>query len=215
VDEGPNPLNRNKDIIQAHAKDVGISGIAVYSCLAHFADANQTCFPSQGYIASLLGCSRAAVNRAIKTLEAVKLIRIEKRAGYPQRYCLLNTSCNSQLQGVSNKVTGGVTHSYTNNNYITRNNNDKTVLKELVHNKGHSDSDGLKPVIGNEPLAMEIAQSLGDQSNLHLYLFYCRKYPESLLRGVLHEVLEVPHEKIKKNRAALFIHRIKSYEKPQ
>lgn len=73
----------DKAIIRQYARKVGAVGIAVYDCLASFANIEQTCYPSQQYIGDILGYSRTTVNRAIKTLEHHGLIAIEKR-GYSE-----------------------------------------------------------------------------------------------------------------------------------
>jgi len=62
-------------------------------------------------------------------------------------------------------------------------------------------------------LAMDIATALGDHKNLALYISYSRKYPIWLLRKVLGEVKEIPSEKIKKSRGALFNYLVQKYAK--
>jgi len=62
-------------------------------------------------------------------------------------------------------------------------------------------------------LAMDIAQSLEDQENLALYISYCRKYPLSLVRSVLDKVRQIPSEKVKKSRGALFNYLVQKYAK--
>ena len=62
-------------------------------------------------------------------------------------------------------------------------------------------------------VAMDIAAALEDQENLALYISYCQRYPLSLLRTVLGEVKEIPPEKIKKSRGALFNYLVQKYAK--
>jgi len=62
-------------------------------------------------------------------------------------------------------------------------------------------------------LAMDIATALGDHKNLALYISYSRRYPIGLLRKVLGEVKEIPSEKIKKSRGALFNYLVQKYAK--
>src|SRR3989304_2206183 len=78
-----------KVVIQEYAPKVGTMGIAVYNFLASMADRNQSCFPSQQYIADRLGCSRPTVSRALKRLEVHGLIRKETRSRYHCVYRLL------------------------------------------------------------------------------------------------------------------------------
>ena len=62
-----------------------------------------------------------------------------------------------------------------------------------------------------ELLALDLAESLNDLEGIALYISYAQKYPESLLRRVLSEVKDIPDEKIKKSRGALFNHLVKHY----
>lgn len=59
-----------------------------------------------------------------------------------------------------------------------------------------------------------IAEVLGDQSNVELYLLIARTVPSITIQQALDETLAVPAERIKKSRAALFIHLIRKYAKP-
>lgn len=86
------------------------------------------------------------------------------------------------------------------NNDIDSNNSRDSLLKTAKHSK-------------STELAMDIATALGDHKNLALYISYSRRYPESLLRRVLGEVKEIPSEKIKKSRGALFNYLVQKYAK--
>lgn len=200
-----------KSILHTHARTVGVFGVAVYNCLASHANSDQTCYPSQQRIAGMLGCSRAAVNKAIKALEECGLIAVERRGRYPQLYRLLKPRCNSDRLLLSMSRDFDVAPVRTNNNHGTRTNNDKASRPELIHNADHDGN--FKPAIQGEPLALELAEALNDRRNLPVYLSYCRRYPESLLRGVIRQVLKIPPSKIRKSRAALFSHLIKAYGK--
>lgn len=85
-----------KAVIQKYARNVGLLAFAVYCYLASFANAEQSCYPSQQRIGEALGYSRKAVNRAIKSLERHGLIRIDRTGRYQQTYTLLKTSCNPE-----------------------------------------------------------------------------------------------------------------------
>ena len=61
-----------------------------------------------------------------------------------------------------------------------------------------------KPKTKEELLALDAASGLFDLENLALYISYCKKYPESLIRKTLAEVKEIPDKKIRKSRGALF-----------
>lgn len=60
------------------------------------------------------------------------------------------------------------------------------------------------PKTREELLALDLAEALEDIDGLPLYLSYAKKYPEGLLRQVLGEVKEIPADRIKKSRGALF-----------
>jgi len=97
----------------------------------------------------------------------------------------------------------------TNNNKLTRNinnidNEDKKPFSSRTSNE-------FIPKTREELLALDIARELNDPKSLPLYLTYAKRYPESLLRKIFREVKEIPFEKIKKSRGALFNHLIKKY----
>jgi hypothetical protein len=55
-----------------------------------------------------------------------------------------------------------------------------------------------------ELLAYDLAKALEDFPGFPLYLTLARKYPESILRETLGRVKEIPEDKIKTSRGALF-----------
>ncbi|MBI1912114.1 MAG: hypothetical protein HYS21_08940 [Deltaproteobacteria bacterium] len=85
----------------------------------------------------------------------------------------------------------------------------RNILKSDIDFKSF-DSD-FKPRTQKELLAMDLAEALNDHKNLPLYVSYCKRYPEQLLRRVLGEVKELPREKIKKSRGALFNYLVQKY----
>jgi len=96
----------------------------------------------------------------------------------------------------------------TNNNKLTRINNKNNDSKKFLN---FSSFKEFKPKTRKELLAQDLARELNDYGNLPLYLYYCRKYPESLIRRVLGEVKEARPERIKKSKAALFNYLVKKY----
>jgi len=90
----------------------------------------------------------------------------------------------------------------------------KYILKNDIDSKNSRDSllRTAKQSKSTE-LAMDIATALGDHKNLALYISYSRKYPIWLLRKVLGEVKEIPSERIKKSRGALFNYLVQKYAK--
>jgi len=195
----------SKRIIKEYSKKVGAVGILVYNFLASLADDNQSCFPSQKYIAECLGYSRATINRAVKTLEKNGLLKIKKRDRYHLIYYLCEPRCKAGETQMSNRRNSDANWTNTNNNKLTR-----------INIKNNDDKDFLnfsyfKPKTKEELLALDLANELNDTKNLSLYLHYARKYPEPFLRKVLGEVKEIPFERIKKSKVALFNYLIKKY----
>ena len=178
----------HKSVIKEYAREIGAIGIAVYSFLAVMADSDQSCFPSQKYIGDKLGYSRATVNKALKRLEMNGLIIVSRTNRYHCVYHLLKVRCKAGETQVSNIGNSGVIYFDTNDNNITRNNNDidnddkkmKKYEKEFI------------PRTREELLAYDLSQALNDRNGLALYLSYSKRFPESLLRRTLGEVMEIP-----------------------
>jgi biotin operon repressor len=112
----------DKAVIKHYAAKIGATGFTVYSFLAAFVDSDQKCFPSQKYIADHIGYSRATVNKAINILEKQGLIRKVKKDRYHCVYQLLR--CKAKEIQMSNKRNSGVPQIDTNDNQLTRINND-------------------------------------------------------------------------------------------
>ncbi len=196
-----------KAVIQEHASRIGAMGIAVYNFLASMADRNQSCFPSQQYMAERLGYSRSTVNRALKCLEEQRLIRKEMRSRYHCVYQLLRVRCDAGETQMSTTGNSDVTREDTNNTKLTRINNNNVVSvsqKKL--------STERRPATKEELLALDISEDLDDHRNVKKYLSFARKFPESILREFLSQVKQTPSEKIKKSRAALFAYLVKQYD---
>jgi len=200
----------HKAVINEYTPKVGATGVIVYSFLASLANNRQSCFPSQKYIAGKLGYSRATINRALQRLEENELIRIEKRSRYHCIYHLLKIRCNTSETQMSHRGNSGVIYFDTNNNKRTRNINNIVTENNLMNSKPNT-SDGFTPRTRQELLALDLAEALNDTKSLSVYLSYARRYPESILRRVLGDVMEIPADEIKKSRAALFSYLIKKY----
>ena len=66
-----------------------------------------------------------------------------------------------------------------------------------------SDSN-FQPKTREEYLACELAERLGDPEGFALYLKVATRYSESYIRSILSRVLEVPTDRIRTSRGALF-----------
>ncbi len=70
--------------------------------------------------------------------------------------------------------------------------------------------DDFSPKTKEELLALDLAQGLNDLKSLNFYLSVSKKYPEELLRRICNQVREIPTEKIKKSKGALFTYLLKN-----
>ncbi len=194
-------------VLRLYGRRLGASGIAVYNTLACFADSRtQSCFPTRKAMARILGVSRRTITRKIKLLEELGLVRIEKaRSSF--RYFLLRlpAEVTKEAPGGDKKDTSEATPGRINNNQLTIINNNTAADKNIFASKG------LQPGSKERLLALDLAKALDDRRGLKIYLSYARRYPEPLLRKILGEVEEVPEEKIKKGRAALFHYLIRKH----
>lgn len=199
----------NRTVLIHHGRKLKPSGIAVYNVLASFANAKQSCFPTQKTIADVVGVSRRTVMRKIRELNRLGIIRTEKRKG-ACGYVLLDTcQVTNGIQGCDKSDIAPVTPGTTNDNKITiiNNDNDRVEFKKSFE----SDFEGFSPKSKVDLLALDVAAALQDTENLPYYLSVSRKCPEDIIRKILGEVKEVPEERIKKSRGALFNHLIQTY----
>ena len=197
----------SEKIIQEQVGETGFLAMCVYHFLASMVDETQSCYPSQQYIAKHLGCSRSAVNMAIKRLREAGLIAVHKVGKSCHSYLLLDARCQGEKTEVSTRVNRGVNGSDTNNNQLTRiNNNTIVCVKENEHENGQ------RPETRKELFASEIAEKLDDRRNIRQYFSYTRRYPEIVLREFLSQALQTPLHRIKKSRAALFVYLVKIYD---
>ena len=201
----------DKAVIQDYARTLGILAIAVYHLLASMADENQSCYPSQKYIADRLGCSRWSANRAVRKLIINRLVSVEKTAARRNIYRLIPLSVQQDHTTVLDKSNSDVGNGNTNNNQKQDINNDTfvRVQKDNTTDK-HDDEDNESRF---EILAKDLSQALNDQSHHSIYLSYARQYPESFLRRVLAETKMTPDSKIRKSRSALFNYLVYHYAK--
>jgi biotin operon repressor len=206
----------DKLIVQKNVPKIGTMSFTVYSFLASLADKNQSCFPSQKYIAESIGCSRSTVNKAIKALVKYGLIIKKRKDRYHCTYSLIKVRCRAEETQMSHTGKSDVTQRNTNDNKRIRNNNNNNIDKMR---KGFSKIRSFKeftPRNREELIAVDLADTLDDYQGLPFYISLAKKYPETFLRRILEQVMQVPQEKIKKSRGALFNHLVqKDREKPR
>ena len=66
-----------------------------------------------------------------------------------------------------------------------------------------------------QSLAEEIARAFNDVEGIGLYLDYCRRYPETIIRRAYGEVKELPDSAIRRSRGALFNYLVQKYANEQ
>ena len=194
-------------VIQDYASKIGSTAIAVYNFLAAMANNKQSCFPSQKYIAEKIGYSRSTVNRSIQLLEEHSLIGKAKRSRYHCVYHLLKVRSSADRTQMPKRENSDVPAPDTNDNTIKRiiNNSD------IGFKYSNSPYRNFQPKTREELLALDLATALNDLKALPLYISYSKKYPEHLLRRIASEVKDIPDNKIKKGRGALFNHIVQKY----
>lgn len=202
----------DKNVIQERAKVEGLLTIAVYHFLASMADENQTCYPSQEYIAEKMGCSRGSVNKAVKRLVRGGMISVSKLAGKSMVYHLLPLDLYEEGTWVSRGVTGDVRQEDTNNNNEQDINNKTLVSVQETYDETGRPSVSHEALSKKELLAQDLVEGLGDSDHLAKYLAYAERYTEEFLRRVLAETKLTPESRIRKSRAALFSYLVNYYD---
>ena len=202
----------NREILRGFGKRLKSSGIAVYNVLASYANqGTQTCFPAQQTIADQIGLHRVTVNRKIRQLSQLGLLKIERQKDRCL-YSLLNPDVSDPLHPCSESYTRDVSPDNINNNKRTRININNIDSKKTFMTNDKSFKE-FKPKTREELLALDIAQTLNDLKSLPLYLKYAKSLPESRIREALSWVKQVPDERIKRSRVALFNFIIKKHAK--
>ena len=155
----------NKAVI-SHTPKVRVIGIAVYNLLASLVDRNQSCFPSQRYIAESLGYSRTTINKTLKLLEENGLIRIEKRSRYHCVYQLLKVRCKAEETQMSTRGNSEVNHREPNNNKLTRNINNIVMENKNFLDSNRNTFKRFRPRNREQLLALDLAEAFNDYRNL-------------------------------------------------
>ncbi len=200
----------DKGILKNYGSELKSSGLAVYNVLAYFANSkSQSCFPTQKTMADLVGLSRRTVSRKIRLLRDERLIAIERMNGR-FKYFFLYPKKSKDHRGCDKNDILGKTQGNTNKNNRTRINNN---VNEDIKTFNMKSFKEFKPKTKKELLASDLAKGLNDSKSLSFYLSVVRQYSEPLLMKLLGEVREIPSEKIKKSRAALFNYLLQQYAK--
>lgn len=177
-------------------------------CLSTFMDADGKCFPSQEALSRALGISRTAVTKRMKTLLAfrwqdkplmsAKKVRSMKGKFENTVYTILPESSLSIFNSSKNKM------NQVNTSHVARSHTNKNQTNNKIYN-----TVTVKRIFHNDPLAIELAQAMGDMRNIAYYCKMARQVPASILLRARGEVLEEKH--IKKSRGAMFAYLVNKY----
>jgi len=127
----------SKPVINQYGRILRSSGIGVYNVLASYANyKSQTCFPTQQVIADRIGLSRRTVNRKIRILKDLKLVRVRRTRGRCI-YFLLKPDAPNGIQVRDKRDTRDETPGNTNNNKY---------IKIIKKNNGTDGFNNLKPL---------------------------------------------------------------------
>lgn len=91
--------------------------------------------------------------------------------------------------------------------------NDIKNINNIVRIDTNDNESNFFTLTKEELLARDLAEGLNDKASLGFYLSVCRKYPGSFLRKIYSQVKEIPANKIKKSKGALFNYLVQKYEK--
>ena len=127
----------SKSVLNQYGLILKSSGIAVYSILASYANSkSQTCFPTQKTIAERIGLSRRTVNRKVRVLKDLNLVKVRRTRGRCL-YFLLKPDAPNGIQARDKGDTKDETPGNINNNKY---------IKLINKNNGTDGSNSLKPI---------------------------------------------------------------------
>jgi len=178
-------------------------------CLSTFMDAEGRCFPSQQALAKSLGISRPAATKRMKSLLAFRwngkpLVFAKRVRGAEGKFdkniytvlpeCSLGIFDNKRKLHPNHVNISHVADIHTNQSQTTR-----KIYNNVTHGKKFK----------VDPLALSLANDMGDIRNLAYYQKVTRRLPASILLRARGEVME--ERNIKKSRGAMFAHLVKKH----
>jgi len=124
----------SRAVLNQYGRILKGSGLAVYNVLASFANSNtQSCFPTQKSIAGHLGLSIRTVNRKIRLLKDLRLIKVKKNRGRCF-YLLLKVDTPKGKRLYDNRDIRDRTPGKSNNNKLIKINNKNKNVNENYDN---------------------------------------------------------------------------------
>lgn len=185
---------------------LGIRTLSVYCFLAAYADQSYKSRLNLDRISQKLGLSRKEILNAVKQLHELHLIQFE-----PGKRVI--KSCKLLWIPAWGKSCGQTGDEFTRTTNLYR-------IDYSRERRIDIDIDRLGDKLINHIsmcqndktiLAYELAEALGDQEAIQMYVSYANRFPEPLLREILVKVLAVPDYKIRKTRGALFNYLIQQH----
>jgi biotin operon repressor len=127
----------SRAVLKRYGPILKSSGLAVYNVLASYANAkSQTCFPAQKAIADRTGLCRETVNRKIRLLRKIGLVKVKRLKGRCL-YFLLKPDVILNHTRCDEPITRDVILCHTNNN---------KKIKLYNKNNGTEGFNNLKPL---------------------------------------------------------------------
>jgi len=173
-------------------------------CLSTFMDAEGRCYPSQQALAHALGISRTAVTKRIKSLLSFRwkersLVSAKKVRGSKGKF---DNTVYTILPESSLRIFDNDNH--VNASHVAEGHTNKNQTSNKIYNTVTE-----RNIMKSDPLAIQLAQDMGDMKNFAYYKSAVRKFPPSLLLRSRGEVLE--EKNIKKSRGAMFAYLVKKH----
>ena len=177
-------------------------------CLSTFMDAEGRCFPSQEALAQALGISRTAVTKRVKSLlifrwQGKPLVSAKKVRSLQGKFdnTIYTILPESSLRIFDNrgKKPSHVNASHVAGGHTNQSQTNNKILNIVTERK----------ICKTDPLALQIANDMGDMKNLAYYKKIVQELPTSILLRSRGEVLE--ENNIKKSKGAMFAYLVKKY----
>lgn len=94
------------EVLDEHGPELGVYGLAVYNVLSrHANNRSQRCWPGVRRVAAALGTGQHQVMEALRVLEELQLISVERRPGRSSVYTLRAVKASVAGEGPAGKVT--------------------------------------------------------------------------------------------------------------
>lgn len=186
---------------------LGIKALALYCLLSAYSDDNFRCKVTFKRINQKLGFSTFETIVGLHNLQTLHLIRLESGRNKTKIYQLLWVPEWGKLWG---KVRDKPIIPTIYNNRLDRS-KERRIDIEVDSSEDNLINHNTMSQNEKTQLAYELAEALGDQEAIQMYVAYANRFPEALLREILVRVLAVPQHKIRRTRGALYNYLIQQH----